>query len=64
MISLVVELRGKFYEGRINGDIDKKKKKGEARALRVNNERKKERRVALGLCASEYSATCLCPKML
>ena len=50
MISLVVELRGKFYEGRINGDIDKKKKKkGEARALRVNN---------------EYSATCLCPKML
>ena len=49
MISLVVELRGKFYEGRINGDIAKKKKKGEARALRVNN---------------EYSATCLCPKML
>ena len=51
MISLVVELRGKFYEGRINGDIakKKKKKKGEARALRVNN---------------EYSATCLCPKML
>ena len=47
MISLVVELRGKFYEGRINGDIEKKKKKkGEARALRMNN---------------EYSATCLCP---